>query len=44
MTLWGSGTKADVFVYTENEFNEWKNEFSSIPNIVVTEGLELKFD
>jgi predicted nucleotidyltransferase len=41
-TLWGCGIKADVFIYTEAEFNEWKDEFSSIPYTVVTEGLELK--
>lgn len=40
--LWGCGAKVDVFVYTEAEFSEWKNEFSSIPHTVATEGLELK--
>jgi predicted nucleotidyltransferase len=40
--LWGCGVKVDVFIYTEDEFNEWKNDFSSIPHTVMTEGLELK--
>lgn len=42
MALWGCGVKVDVFIYTENEFNDWKDEFSSIPHTVATEGLELK--
>lgn len=40
--LWGCGVAVDVFVYTENEFNDWKDEFSSIPHTVATEGMELK--
>jgi predicted nucleotidyltransferase len=40
--LWGCGVKVDVFIYTEDEFNEWKDEFSSIPHTAATEGLELK--
>lgn len=42
MALWGCGVKVDVFIYTEAEFNDWKDEFSSIPYTVATEGLELK--
>ncbi len=42
MALWGCGVSVDVFVYTEEEFNDWKDEFSSIPHTVATEGLELK--
>lgn len=42
MALWGCGVKVDVFIYTEAEFNDWKDEFSSIPHTVATEGLELK--
>ncbi|MBX2986581.1 MAG: nucleotidyltransferase domain-containing protein [Bdellovibrionaceae bacterium] len=33
--------KADVFVYSEKEFNDWKNEFSSIPETAVTTGKEI---
>lgn len=40
--LWGCGVAVDVFVYTEDEFNDWKDEFSSIPHTVATEGMELK--
>ena len=40
--LWGCGVSADVFIYTEEEFNDWKDEFSSIPHTVATEGLELE--
>ncbi|MBY0385941.1 nucleotidyltransferase domain-containing protein [bacterium] len=39
--LRGCEVAVDVFVYTEDEFNEWKDEFSSIPHTVVTEGKEL---
>jgi uncharacterized protein len=31
----------DVFVYTEQEFNDWKNELSSIPQVASTEGVEI---
>jgi predicted nucleotidyltransferase len=40
--IWGSGVATDIFVYTEDEFNNWKDEFSSIPHTVANEGLELK--
>ncbi len=40
--LWGVAVKVDVFIYTEQEFNDWKDEFNSIPHAVATEGLELK--
>jgi len=39
--FWGDSTPADIFVYTEAEFNELKEEFSSIAHTVATEGLEL---
>lgn len=39
--LWGRTFSVDVFVYTEAEFNELKEEFSSIAHTAVTEGLEL---
>ncbi len=32
---------ADIFVYDENEFNEYKNELSSIPETVLNLGREL---
>jgi len=35
--------KADVFVYPEFEFNEWKDEFGSIPETAINTGVELKF-
>jgi predicted nucleotidyltransferase len=34
----------DVFIYTKKEFDEWKNEFSSIPETALREGLELQVD
>lgn len=40
--LSGLDVSADVFVYTVNEFNEWKDQFSSIPETVLREGQELK--
>lgn len=36
-----AGVSADVFVYDENEFNEWKEEFSSIPETALNTGKEL---
>ncbi len=33
--------KADVFVYSEKEFNDWKNELSSIPETALNTGIEL---
>lgn len=39
--LWGRRVSVDVFVYTEAEFNELKNDFNSIAHTVATEGLEL---
>ena len=38
----GLGITADVFVYSEEEFNEWKDELSSIPETALREGLELQ--
>ena len=40
--LWGVGAQVDVFIYTEEEFNDWKEEFNSIPHTVATEGMELR--
>ncbi len=40
--LWGIGVKVDVFIYTEQEYMDWKDEFSSIPHTIATEGLELR--
>ena len=40
--LWSNSVAVDLFIYTENEFNDWKDEFSSIPHTVYTEGLELE--
>jgi predicted nucleotidyltransferase len=41
LLLWGRTVSVDIFVYTETEFNDSKNEFSSIAHTVATEGLEL---
>lgn len=32
---------ADVFVYSKEEFNEWKEEFNSIPEVAINTGVEL---
>jgi predicted nucleotidyltransferase len=39
--LRGIKAGADVFVYTQAEFDEWKDEFSSIPETAVNTGMEL---
>lgn len=39
--LYPLGVTADVFFYSEEEFNDWKDEFSSIPEVASREGLEL---
>ena len=33
--------RADVFFYSEEEFESWKDEFSSIPELALREGREL---
>ncbi len=35
------GVSADVFVYDEQEFNDWQNELSSIPETALNTGREL---
>lgn len=35
------GVSADVFVYSQAEFNEWKDEFSSIPETAISTGREI---
>jgi predicted nucleotidyltransferase len=35
---------ADVFVYPQTEFDEWKNEFNSIPEIASNLGMELPLE
>lgn len=42
--LWGRTHPVDVFVYTEKEFENEKNQFQSIPQIVFSEGKELDFE
>ena len=32
----------DVFVYSQKEFDEWKDELSSIPETALHDGMELK--
>ncbi len=39
--LWGRDVPVDVFVFTEQEFNEAKGIFSSVSYTVATEGVEL---
>lgn len=34
--------KVDVFVYSEKEFNEWKDELSSIPETALNTGREIE--
>jgi predicted nucleotidyltransferase len=36
------GVSADVFVYSEKEFEDWKDEFSSIPETALNTGREIK--
>ena len=31
----------DIFIYTSDEFNEWKREFSSIPEVALNTGHEI---
>jgi predicted nucleotidyltransferase len=35
------GIRADVFVYSEAEFNEWKDELSSIPETALNTGIDV---
>jgi predicted nucleotidyltransferase len=35
------GVSADVFVYSQREFDEWKNELSSIPETALNTGKEI---
>ncbi len=41
--LWDLKISADVFVYTEEEFQEWKDELNSIPHTATNDGVELSF-
>lgn len=34
--------KVDVFVYSEKEFNDWKDELSSIPETALNTGREIE--
>jgi uncharacterized protein len=40
-SLWELDVPVDVFVYTQNEFDQLKGEMSSIPETAVHEGQEL---
>ncbi len=42
--LKGANVLTDVWVYTENEFNDWKDEFSSIPETALNTGIELTLE
>jgi predicted nucleotidyltransferase len=35
------GVSADVFVYSQREFDDWKNELSSIPETALNTGKEI---
>ena len=35
------GVSADVFVYSQKEFDEWKDELSSIPETALNTGIEI---
>ena len=34
----------DFFIYTQDEFDEWENELSSIPETALNQGRELDLD
>lgn len=38
------GVSADIWVYSQREFKEWKDEFSSIPETAVNTGREIDLD
>lgn len=40
-TFKGLGVEVQVWVYSQDEFNEWKNEFSSIPETAMSTGREI---
>jgi len=40
--VWELDISADVFIYTEKEFDEWKEEINTIANTVFTEGREIR--
>ena len=42
LALKGLDVSADVFVYTEPEFDKWKDEFSSIAETALNTGRELR--
>ncbi len=35
---------ADLFVYSESEFNDWKEDFNSIPEVAVSTGQEVDLE
>ena len=41
LLLFEQSLLGDIFVYTQEEFNLYKNEFNSIPEIVFSQGLEI---
>jgi predicted nucleotidyltransferase len=36
------GVIADIFIYSEKEFEDWKDEFNSIPETALNTGKEIK--
>lgn len=35
------GISTDIFIYTEDKFNDWKDEFSSTPETAINTGYEV---
>lgn len=41
--IWGKHQiSADIFIYSEKEFADWKDEFNSIPEVAVNTGKEIE--
>ena len=38
------GISADVFVYSQREFDDWKDDFSSIPETAINTGREIDLE
>ena len=41
--LWNTPGAVDLFIYTQAEFDDWKDEFSSVPYTAYTEDVEIDF-
>lgn len=40
-TIESFGARADIFIYTEEKFHDWKDEFSSTPETAFNTGYEV---